>query len=108
MKEFENICAELISYAGMAKSSYIEAIRLSKEKKIAEAMQELKSASEYTLKAHDVHFELIKSNYNPSEGIEKLLLIHAEDQLANNEVFEILSKEIIEIYSKMELMDKGH
>lgn len=98
MGKFENICAELITYSGTAKSSYIEAISLIKENKVEEAEKELKLASECTLKAHEIHFELIRGNYTPSNSIENLLLIHAEDQLANNEVIEILSKEIIEIY----------
>lgn len=98
MEELELQCFELISNAGMAKSAYIEAIKMAKKGKVQEAKNKIAEGEAYFLKGHNVHFEIITKEANGKEIPNSLLLIHAEDQLMSAEDFRIHAEEFIDLY----------
>ncbi len=90
----------IIAFSGDAKSSYIEAIALAKKGEYDKALEKIENAKEsYTL-AHKNHLELMQSELQ-GEKILSMLLVHAEDQMMSCEVFELFSKEFIELYKKI-------
>lgn len=99
----EEICFEIISNVGMARSSYIEAIHLAKEGKYDKAQQMIEKGKKYFIEGHKSHAKLITEEAAGERRSEiGLLLIHAEDQLMSAESFSILAEEFISVYKKME------
>lgn len=106
MKELEQLCFELISHAGLARSSYIEAIQQAKEGDFTNAEKSMKAGRDQYALGHDVHFDLIR-NEAEDEHIEiPLLLVHAEDQMMSAEAFGIIAGELIDSYRKIIRLEK--
>lgn len=102
---FENSAMELIVSGGGAKSAYVNAIEYARKGAFEEAVRCRKEAENLYEKAHDVHFAMIgREDLVPSTQMEKLLLIHAEDQLNSAETFKILSEEFIRLYQRINEM----
>lgn len=100
--KFEELVMSLIIYGGSAKSGYIEAIRLAKKgsfDKIEKLWNESNHAYE---EAHKTHFEILNGELSPSSMMEKLLLIHAEDQMNSAEIFKVISEEMVDLYKIIE------
>lgn len=96
MENLEQSCFELISHMGMARSSYIEAIKNAKKGNLEEAnMCILKGKDEYN-KGHDTHFALLQEDINGKIDKIPLVLVHAEDQLMSAENFGILAEELVD------------
>jgi PTS system cellobiose-specific IIA component len=96
----DTILFQMISNAGTARSSYINAVRAAKngEKERAESL--LEEGKNQFEKGQRAHMELIQKSAAGELDIneQQLLLIHAEDLLAGAEEFGILAEEFIELY----------
>ncbi len=90
----------IIAFSGDAKSSYIEAIAFAKKGEYDKALEKIESAKESYVLAHKNHLELMQAEMQ-GEKILSMLLMHAEDQMMSCEVFELLAKEFIELYKKV-------
>lgn len=100
----EEICFEIISNVGEARSNYIEAIQLAKEGKIDEAKALVKEGNACFARGHASHAELLTKEA-AGEALEAgLIMIHAEDQLMSAETFSILAEEFIGLYTKLNEM----
>ena len=88
---------KLISFAGDARSDYIEAIHLAKKGEFEKAQEKIEEGKKVFVEGHKVHFELMSSFDNNYNYQENLLLIHAEDQLASAESFGIIAEELIDL-----------
>lgn len=97
-EEMELICFQLISNSGGAKSSYVEAIQFAKEGKFSEADTKMEEAENYFMEAHKIHSKLIQQEAAGDSVEFSLLFMHAEDQIANAEVVQLLAKEVIDLY----------
>lgn len=96
-KQYEEVCFRIISAAGSAKSSFLEAIELAKEGEDYEAS--LKEGNEVFMKATKAHTEALQ--LDASEDLDiGLLLIHAETILSSAETVRDLSQTIIELINK--------
>lgn len=106
--EMEEICFEMICHVGEARSSFIEAIQAVKkgDYRQAQALMEIGKES-YNL-GHRVHAGLVQAEMNGTSEALSLILVHAEDQLMSAENFKILSEEFIEIYQRLENIQKTH
>lgn len=92
---YEKICFEIISYAGTAKSCFLEAIDKAKEKQDTEScLKEGYEAFQNASKAHQKALQLDAKN----ELEIGLLLIHAETILCSAETIRDLSETIIQLY----------
>ena len=79
---------EIITYAGLAKSNYLMALKDYKAGKKDEAFKKIEEGSAEFAKAHEAQV--------------CLLLVHAEDQLMGAESIRLLVEELIELYGERE------
>lgn len=105
MQNIDITMMEIVSFAGVAKSKYIEAISLAKEYKFDLAEKNIEEGSKAFGDAHKIHSDLIQK-YASGENTEiSLIVLHAEDQLMSAEMFKILSNEFIESYKKIKFLE---
>lgn len=101
MEGLELVCFQIISAAGMARSSYIEAIREAKKGNFEKAKECIKEGETFFSQGHSAHAELIQKETS-GEGVNpNLLLLHAEDQLMSAETCKIFANELIDTYKRI-------
>ena len=106
--DFEQICFELISYSGAAKSSYIEAVEIAKAGKAEEAYRKIEEGDAHFLRAHHAHTGLLQEEGNKEGGLlTRLILVHAEDQLASAETIKIVCLQLIEVYDRIKTLEEA-
>ena len=93
---------EIITYAGLAKSNYLMALKDYKAGKKEEAYKKIEEGSLKFAKAHEVHIKILSDEMEKLESQVSLLLVHAEDQLMGAENIRLLVEELIEIYFEKE------
>lgn len=94
---YETVCFKIISFAGTAKSCFLEAIEAAK---VNEKYDELiKEGNEAFRQASLAHHEALKMEANDSLDVG-LLLIHAETILCSAETIRDLSETIIMLINK--------
>lgn len=101
MEGLEQICFQIISAVGTARSIFIEAIREAKVGNIDGAREMMIEGSEMFKQGHHSHMELIQKEAAGEKTEINLLLIHTEDMLMSAESFSILAVEFIDLYEKM-------
>ena len=67
----------IITYAGMAKSSYMEALGFAKQEKFSESDDKLKEGSRYIVESHHIHADLLQKEMSSEEPQISLLMAHA-------------------------------
>lgn len=97
---------ELITAAGGAKSTFMEALYKAKEGKYQEAEKLFKEGDEYFLQGHRVHAEMIEAEGQGVETTVRLVLAHAEDQLMSAELTKTLVEEMIDLYKRIDALTK--
>ncbi len=98
MEEITEAAMEIITYSGMAKSCYMEALRLAKQKKFEEAGEKLEEGDHNFVQAHHGHGAILQKEMTAEEPQISLLMTHAEDQLMGAETLKLVIKEFMEIY----------
>lgn len=110
MDNIEKTSFQIISLAGSAKSNMIGAIREAKKYNFKKAEEFMELSDEDLKEAQKVHFEMIKEESNNllegKKSILNLILAHAEDQLMTTQFFEATALEFIDMYKKMEKLEK--
>jgi cellobiose PTS system EIIA component len=101
MDGLELACFQIISSAGMAKSSYIEAIKEAKKGDFEKANVYIKEGEVHFAQGHNVHSELIRQETGDKQVSPNLLLLHAEDQLMSVETCKIIANELMETYERI-------
>ena len=102
MKEkMQEIGFQMIAQVGMAKSSYIEAMYFSRDKKFEEAEAKIKEGDDFFKEAHHLHFDLVQKEAQGEDLPFSILFMHAEDQLLNTETIKIMAEEIITLRKEM-------
>lgn len=100
-QEFETICFTLISGAGVAKSNYIQAIAEARGGNYEQAKTLIAEGDKMQNMAHEPHAKLVQREAAGDPVSMTLLLTHAEDQMANSEVFRQLAVELIDLYRRV-------
>lgn len=98
MSEIEQVSIQIVSAAGTARSSYIEAIREARKGNFGKAEQLIQEGKEAFSLGHESHFNLITQAADGKPIGFDLILMHAEDQMMSAEMFGILADEFIETY----------
>ncbi len=94
---YEKVCFEIISYAGTAKSCFLEAIELAKDgQNVSQVMEEGNKAFQ---EASMTHHRALQAETKKELDVG-LLLIHAETILSSAETIRDLSATIIELIEK--------
>lgn len=94
----EITCFQMITFAGEAKSNYMEALQAVKEKDFKRANGLIKDGDASYAKVHDMHTDLIQKECAGEKTELSLLTIHVEDQMMSVEVVKILVLELYELY----------
>ena len=102
MGEMEQIVFGIISAVGMAKSSYVEAMRAAADGKFEEAEEKMKEGDEFYSKGHDAHMDLVQKEASGEYLSPGLLLIHAEDQMMSAELIRLMAEENMKLNKKIE------
>lgn len=100
-EELEEICFEMISAVGSARSSYIEAIQEAKKGNIENAENMIEEGSKMFVEGHHAHAKLVQAEASGDKPPVSLILVHAEDQLMSAEAFKIIATELIDVYKKI-------
>ena len=88
----------VITYSGMAKSCYMEALALAKQGKFTEADEKIQEGGKHFVEAHNGHLDVLQAEMNTEEPQISLLMTHAEDQLMAAETLKTVILELIELY----------
>lgn len=102
MEGLELICFQLITAAGGAKSSYIEAVEKAKQRKYNEAEELIRRGDEFMKQGHAPHTDLIQQEAAGNGSAMTLILTHAEDQMMSTEVFKVMAEQMIDVYKEMD------
>ena len=90
---------QLITAAGSAKSTFMEALYKAKEGKYDEAENLFKEADGYFVEGHHAHAAMIEAEGQGVETTVRLVLAHAEDQLMSAELTKTMVEEMIALYT---------
>ncbi len=105
-EELSEIAMEIIINAGAAKSSSMEALMFAKKGDFTTALNLLKTANEFYLKAHEAQTTLIRKEAICAETGNylaiNLMIVHAQDHLTMALMAKDFSEEFINLYQKME------
>ncbi len=101
MDGLELICFQMITAAGGARSSFIEAIQQAKAGDIEAAKKSMEEGEEMFVEGHKAHGQLIAKEADGKGETPNLLLVHAEDQMMSAETFQILANEFIDLYTQL-------
>lgn len=100
-QELETVCFQLISGAGVAKSNYIQAIAEARAGNYESAQNLIAEGDKMQNMAHEPHANLVQREAAGDPVVMTLLMTHAEDQMANSEVFRQVAVELIEVYKRL-------
>ena len=107
MEELELIAFKIISGVGTARSCYIEAIQAAKAGDYDRAEKLIAEGDESFVEGHDAHAGLLTREANEGQGSTvSLLILHAEDQLMSAEGFKLIALEFIDVYHRIDALEK--
>lgn len=102
MEGLEMICFQMITAAGGARSSFIEAIQEAKAGNFEAAETCMEEGRQMFVDGHQAHAALIQKEANNEGEVPTLLLVHAEDQMMSAEMYEQLAEEWIDLYKRLD------
>lgn len=92
MENLELICFQMISNAGMAKSSFAESMQEAEAGHFDAAEEKIREGKDFLVNGHTVHAGLIQKEAAGEKTDLSLLLMHAEDQLISCETLELMAE----------------
>ena len=101
MEGIEAVCFQIISFAGSAKSCYMEAIGAAEQDDYDKAKALMAEGDSCFHEGHRIHAQLITKEANQEKIDIRLLLIHAEDQMTAAETVQILAEKFIHLHERM-------
>lgn len=106
MRDVDEISFQLISHAGVARSSFFDAMRKARVGNFQEAQELIKKGSQFYKDAHSIHAELIKKEANGETIWMTLLMSHAEDLMMSAEISREMALELFNIYEEVNDLKK--
>ena len=100
IEKISETAMQVITYSGMAKSCYMEALTLAKQGKMHESDEKMEEGSSHFVEAHHGHMDVLQEEMNTEEPQISLLMTHAEDQLMGAEMLRTVITELIELYKQ--------
>lgn len=98
VERMAEIAMGIVTYAGMAKSSYLQGLAAAKEGNYDEADERIKEGDQNFVQAHHAHIGILQEEVTSLAPQISLLMAHAEDQLMGAETIKIMILELIELY----------
>lgn len=106
MDNLELVSFQIISAVGVAKSSYIEAMKIAEKGDFYLAKAKIKEGDQEFVKGHEAHAGLIQKEANGETVVPNILLMHAEDQLMSAETIKMMALEIIKLNQRLYSLEK--
>lgn len=97
LEEMQGLAFQIIASVGVAKSSYVEAMNLSRNEEFEKAEALIAEGDAVFVSANQLHLSLIQKEAQGEQLPFSLLLMHAEDQMLTTEVVKLMAVEIIEL-----------
>lgn len=101
MEGMEQLCFQIITNVGTARSMYVMAIEKAKAGEFEAAHELINQGDEHFSNGHKFHGDLIQQEAAGESISIDLLLLHAEDQLMAAESFKTIALEFIDVYKRM-------
>src|SRR5690554_6383548 len=101
MDGMEQICCEMISYNGAARSAFVEAIQAAKQGEFTQADTLMADGNDKLGQGHRVHAGLLQKEASGESSEINLLLVHAEDLLMSAETLKIVAEEMVTIHRRL-------
>ena len=95
VEQISQVAMQVITYSGLAKSNYLEALKYYRENDQTAYEQSMSNGDESFSQAHEAHLQLLQQEMNTHEPQITMLMAHAEDQLMSAETIKTLIQEII-------------
>ena len=107
MDNLELVSFQIISAVGVAKSSYIEAMKIAEKGDFDLAKAKIKEGDQEFVKGHEstCRFDTKRSKWW-KKLYQNILLMHAEDQLMSAETIKMMALEIIKLNQRLYLLEK--
>ncbi len=105
MEGLELICFNIISSVGMAKSSYVEAMRAAGKGDFALSEEKMKEGDDFYSKGHDAHMDLLSKEAGGEHITPGVILMHAEDQMMAAETVRLMAEENIRLYKRLQALE---
>lgn len=96
-EQLEEICFQIITYAGQARSCFVEALRKNRTDKTA-AVKLLEEGNANLIEAEKVHARLIQQEASGNPVGFKMILMHAEDIMMSADTIHILAEEYLALF----------
>ena len=106
MDNLELVSFQIISAVGVAKSFYIEAMKIAEKGDFDLAKAKIKEGDQEFVKGHEAHAGLIQKEANGEKVVPNILLMHAEDQLMSAETIKMMALEIIKLNQRLYSLEK--
>ena len=103
MDNLELVSFQIISAVGVAKSFYIESMKIAEKGDFDLAKAKIKEGDQEFVKAHA---GLIQKEANGEKVVPNILLMHAEDQLMSAETIKMMALEIIKLNQRLYSLEK--
>lgn len=101
MMDIQQVCMELITHAGMAKSCYMDAVKAAKKGEIRSAREKIEEGEQQFLSGHQIHLQMLSSDSKEEfDSLKQLLLMHSEDQMMSAETVKLFALELIDLYEQ--------
>lgn len=106
MEGLEFSIFQIISTVGSARSFYIEAIENAKNRNFESAVMNIKNGQEMFNEGHKEHAKLIQSAASGERMDHEMFIMHAEDQLMSAEAFGILAEQFVDVYKRLDTLER--
>lgn len=106
-KELEQLAFTIILHAGNARSSAMEAISFAKCFEFEEAQIKLVESKEELTLAHQEQTTLLQQDAAGEATVLSIILIHAQDHLMSAITVKDLANEMIDMYEKIQRLEKS-
>ncbi len=103
--DLEEVCMQLITFAGVTKSAYVEAMAERRAGNKDKALKLLKEGKESFAQCHKIHQQMFTRDFKIEKPMQNILLMHAEDQMMACEIIYILATELMESYARIENLE---
>ena len=98
MEQYEENCFQIISYAGEARSYFIEALRHVKDEDKSKSMELLEEGNNSLILAEKAHLKFIQQEAEDKTVEMKMILMHAEDLMMSADTLKAIVSELIDLF----------
>lgn len=96
-EQYEEICFQIITFAGEARSCFVEALRHAKDADKTKARELLAEGNQHLIEAEKVHMQLIQQEAAGETVPLRMILTHAEDLMMSADTIHVLNEELISL-----------